>query len=94
MGSKWAMTPDHVDHRADFSTSLGATAYHLATGRLPFTAPQPLQVMVMQAAQAPVAPRTHRPELSPRLESIILKLMEKQPERRFQSANELHLATV
>jgi tetratricopeptide (TPR) repeat protein len=77
-----------LDGRADLY-SLGVVLYELVTGRLPFTGEDPLAV-ISQHLHAPVVPpRSFRPDLSPTLESIILRLLAKDREGRFASAQEV-----
>lgn len=79
------------DGRADLY-SLGVMLYELITGRLPFTADDPLAV-ISQHLHAPVVPpHTHRPDIPRALEAIILKLLAKNPDHRFSTALEVALA--
>lgn len=68
---------------------LGAILYYLVTARAPFQA-QSLEATVTQVVNAdPVAPRLLNPAVRPDLETICLKCLEKEPSRRYQSAEEL-----
>ena len=69
--------------------SAGVVLYELATGRLPFpeTLPTALSDDILHQAVPPLG--RLRPELSPRLEEIVLKCLGKEPENRYQSAREL-----
>ncbi len=77
-----------ADARSDLWAA-GAVLYELATGRRPF--PQSSAPMLIDAIlrQAPVPPRAVNANLSPELERIISKSLEKDPEHRYQSAKEL-----
>ncbi|RMD96116.1 MAG: hypothetical protein D6812_17700, partial [Deltaproteobacteria bacterium] len=66
--------------------ALGITAYKLFTGRLPFYQGD---VRFQQINVAPPPPRKFNPAIPPRIEEIILKCLEKQPEDRYQSMAEL-----
>ena len=63
--------------------------YEMATGQLPFTAETPVSVALMQVNDDPVPPREINPHIPQGLEQIILKAMEKDPEERYQSAEEM-----
>ncbi|MEU8659746.1 sensor histidine kinase [Actinoplanes philippinensis] len=77
-----------VDSRADLY-GLGATLYALATGEPPFTGDDPLE-LVRDTLVRPPEPVTRRcPGLPPRFGEIIMRLLEKDPERRYQSADGL-----
>ncbi len=93
MGTPVYMSPEQadarkLDARSDIY-SLGATLYTLVTGKLPFHGDTPAQTVLKVITKDPIAPRKHRPDLSPDVENIILKAMEKEPARRYRTAAEL-----
>src|SRR6185436_10398084 len=80
-----------VDARTDLY-SLGVLLYELTTGRVPFKGDDPLAV-VSQHVHAPVVPpRVLRTDLPRKLEAVILRLLAKEPNQRFSSANETRAA--
>src|SRR4030067_1067478 len=67
--------------------ALGVVLYELVARRLPFTGDDPL-IVISQHLHAPVVPpRTFRADVPPALEALILKLLAKDPEQRFASAD-------
>ncbi|HKG48087.1 MAG TPA: protein kinase [Pyrinomonadaceae bacterium] len=80
-----------VDGRADLY-ALGVLLYELTTGRVPFTGDDPLAI-VSQHVHAPVVPpRVLRSDIPPALETIIVRLLAKDPAQRFSSAAETRAA--
>jgi serine/threonine protein kinase len=77
-----------VDHRTDIY-SLGATLYELLTLRPPFAATGRDQLLALIIQKDPPAPRSIAPKVPRDLETICLKCMEKDPDRRYQSGKEL-----
>jgi serine/threonine protein kinase len=74
-----------IDYRTDFY-SLGVTFYEMMTGRLPFESGDPLEVIHGHIARTPRAPRNLRPEIPPPLSDMVMKLLAKAAEERYQSA--------
>ena len=74
-----------IDYRTDFY-SLGITFYKLLTGRLPFGSIAPLQLIHDHIACIPTPPNQINLDLPLSLNQIILKLMAKMPEERYQTA--------
>lgn len=69
--------------------SLGATLYCLLTGRPPFVGPTAAETVLLLRAEEPVAPSKLQPNLPKDLETICLKCLQKEPEKRYATAEEL-----
>ncbi|MFQ5942408.1 MAG: serine/threonine protein kinase [Anaerolineales bacterium] len=66
--------------------SLGVVLYEMVTGRVPFDAETPMAVVIKHMTDPLPPPSTLNPDVSPALESVILKAMAKRPKDRFESA--------
>ena len=95
-GTPYYISPEQVrgevdiDFRADIY-SLGATLYHVVTGRVPFDGPTPAAVM-HKHLQEPLTPPDHvRPELSAGLGEVVEVMMAKDRRRRYGSTGDLLL---
>jgi eukaryotic-like serine/threonine-protein kinase len=93
MGTLPYMAPEQlqgkaVDARADVY-ALGAVLYEMAMGRTPFPEKQASQLIAAILTQIPQAPRVLSRQVSPGLEAIIQKALQKDREQRYQSAKEV-----
>lgn len=77
-----------VDEKSDLY-SLGVVMYEMATGRVPFDADNSVGIAVMHIQDEPIEPKKINGSLSDRLNNIIMKLLEKNPQDRFTNAKEL-----
>ena len=74
-----------IDYRTDFY-SLGVTFYELLTGQLPFNSTEPMELVHCHIARIPTEPINLVPAMGVMVNNIIMKLMAKIPESRYQSA--------
>jgi serine/threonine protein kinase len=89
------IAPEHlqgetVGPRGDIY-SAGAVLYEMATGRTPFQEKSGPLLMEAILNRPPAAPTAVNRQVSPALEAVILKAMDKDPDRRYQSARELRV---
>ena len=73
-----------IDYRTDFY-SLGATLYHLLTGRPPFVSDDPMELVHGHLALPPLPPHQLDKDLPEAVSELVLKLLAKAPEDRYQS---------
>ncbi|MEP6994984.1 MAG: protein kinase, partial [Acidobacteriota bacterium] len=69
--------------------ALGVVMYEMVTGTRPFTGATPLSIAVRRLKEEPPAPITHVPGLDPTWNAAILRCLQRGPEDRFASANDL-----
>ena len=79
---------DAVDHRADLY-ALGVVAYEMLAGSAPFEGRTAQQLLAAHATQAPEPLARRRPSASPALAALVMRMLEKQPADRPQSADEV-----
>jgi eukaryotic-like serine/threonine-protein kinase len=77
-----------VDVRSDIY-SAGCMLYELLVGQTPFTGDSPLSIVVQHISDAPRTPSTTNADISPDIDSIVLKAMAKDPADRYQTASEM-----
>ncbi len=93
LGTMPYMSPEQasgraVDPRTDIF-SLGVLLYEMATGRLPFPEREPAQLLASILTRDPRPPHELNGSVSPGLEAVTLKSLEKDPERRYPTAGAL-----
>ncbi len=69
--------------------SIGAILYELLTGRPPFLASSAVETLLLARSEEPVRPRMLNPQIDLDLEFIVRKCLEKRPEHRYSSAEDL-----
>ena len=93
MGTAQYLSPEQargikVDPRSDIY-SMGCVLFELLTGEPPFTGDSPVAVAHQHVHEDPPRPSLLRQEISPALDSVVLKAMSKNKENRYQSAGDL-----
>jgi serine/threonine-protein kinase len=92
MGTPDYISPEQVkgkrgDARSDIY-ALGVMLYEMLTGKVPFTGPNAFVIMNDRLLNNPVPPRELDPTLSPQLQEIIYRALEREPSKRYPSARE------
>lgn len=91
-------TPDYLapelgkGQPADFRSDIycmGVVLFELFCGRLPFPGESPMQIVIHHMQTPPPKPRSLKPSIPEDLQAVILKCMEKEREKRFQTVDEL-----
>ncbi|MEA3340525.1 MAG: FHA domain-containing serine/threonine-protein kinase [Chloroflexota bacterium] len=79
---------DEVDHRTDIY-GLAIVLYELLTGRLPFEADSPIEMMLRRLREAPLSPRQLNSRITPQLEGMIMRALSRNPEARYPTMEAL-----
>lgn len=96
VGTLLYISPEQINGRAtDFRSdiyTLGVTLFETITGRLPFERRSDYALMHAHVQERPPSPKEFQRDIPPTLEAVIMKAIEKDPNRRFQSAAEFRVA--
>jgi serine/threonine protein kinase len=92
MGTPDYISPEQIkgkrgDARSDLY-AVGVMLYEMLTGKVPFTGPNPFAIMNDRLLNNPIPPRELNPEITPELQEIIYRALERDPKNRYQSARE------
>lgn len=93
IGSAHYLSPEqakgtYIDCRADIY-SFGVVIYEMVTGKLPFEGESPVTVALKHLQEEPIAPKNLNSAIPDSLNKLILKAMEKEPIKRYQSAKDI-----
>ena len=95
VGTPEYMAPEQSNGESDSRSdiySLGVILYQMLTGRVPFMAETPVAISLKHIQTPPVSPSTLNSDIPPSIEEVILKAMAKDPNARYQRAQELSTA--
>ncbi len=88
LGTPEYMAPDLADGPATTSSdiyALGVLLYQMIVGRVPFIAETPLAIYMKHLHDMPVPPSQFNPQLSSTLDAVVLRALEKEPQRRYKT---------
>jgi serine/threonine protein kinase len=93
MGTPDYISPEQVrgkrgDARSDVY-ALGVMLYEMLTGVVPFSGPNPFAVMNDRLLNQPVPPKELEPSITPQIQEILYRAMEREPKNRYASAREM-----
>jgi serine/threonine-protein kinase len=93
-GTPLYMSPEQIGNFSSVTRltdiyALGVCAYEMFTGQVPFFHAELVPLLMMHVNNPPVPPRQHNPRLPAELDGVILRLLAKDPARRYQSCREL-----
>ncbi len=91
MGTAQYLSPEQaqghaVSQQSDLY-SIGIVLYELLAGRVPFDGDSAVAIAMKQVGEAPVPPSAYNPAVSPQLEQVVLRALEKDPAARFPDAD-------
>jgi eukaryotic-like serine/threonine-protein kinase len=92
MGTPEYISPEQVkgkrgDQRSDLY-AMGVMLYEMLTGKAPFQGPNPFAIMNDRLLNNPIPPRELDPSISPQLQEIIYRALERDPKNRYATAKE------
>ncbi len=93
LGTPEYISPEQVKgHRGDQRSDIyaaGAMLYEMLTGRPPFTGSNPLAIMNQRLLTDAAPARQHNPEISPQLQEILFRSLERDPHNRYATSGEM-----
>jgi serine/threonine-protein kinase len=95
LGSPDYISPEQVkgkrgDARSDLY-AVGVMLYEMLSGKTPFSGPSPLAVMNDRLINHPLPPREAEPSISPQLQEVLYRALEREPKNRYPSAHSFAL---